>query len=94
VKLTAANIADSLVLASFNLLLAAVGFLLLTTSYAILFIAVFWCALPIGLFLNLGFWIRDLGNKGLRRQANVAALLSLPLIVYDTWLLGWNRPGL
>jgi hypothetical protein len=40
VKLTA-NIADSLVLASFNLLLAAVGFLLLTTSYAILFIAVF-----------------------------------------------------
>lgn len=87
----ATDIADSLVLASFNLLLATVGSLLLTTSYAISFIAVFWCALPIGLFLNLAFWVRDLRNKVLCRQAQIAAFVLLPLIVYEIWLLGFHK---
>jgi hypothetical protein len=84
------KIADSLILASFNLVLAASGFLLLTTSYAILFIAVFWCALPVSLLLTLGFWARDI-RKGLRRQAKMAALVSLPVLLYEVWLLGFHR---
>jgi hypothetical protein len=84
------KIADSLVLASFNLVLAASGFLLLTTSYAILFIAVFWCALPVSLLLTLGFWVRDIG-KGLRKQAMIAALVALPVLLYEIWLLGFHR---
>jgi hypothetical protein len=84
------KIADSLILASFNLILAASGFLLLITSYAILFIAVFWCALPISLLLTVAFWIRDY-RKGLRRQAKIAALVSLPVLAYEIWLLGFHR---
>ena len=84
------KIADSLILASFNLVLAAVGFLLLRTSYAILFIAVFWCVLPASLLLTVAFWVRDIG-KGLRRQAIIAALVSLPVLLYEVWLLGFHR---
>ena len=82
--------ADSLILASFNLILAATGFLLLITSYAIVSIAVFWCALPVSLILTLAFWIRD-NRKGLRRQAKIAALVSLPVLAYEIWLLGFHR---
>jgi hypothetical protein len=85
------DVADSVILAGFNLiLLVALGLVLLTTSYAILFIAVFWCALPISLLLTFGFWIRDI-RKGLRKQAKIAALLLLPLVAYEVWLLGFNR---
>ena len=87
----AAEIADSLVLASFNIIVAAIGFLLLTTSYAILFVAVSWCALPVGLLLNLGFWVRDIRNKELRKQAKIAAFALLPLLVYEIWLVGFHR---
>jgi hypothetical protein len=84
------DVADSVILAGFNLILVASGLVLLTTSYAILFIAVFWCALPISLLLTFGFWIRDI-RKGLRKQAKIAALLLLPLVAYEVWLLGFNR---
>ncbi len=85
------DIADSIVWAGFNILLAVAGFVLLMTPWAILSIAVFWCALPMGLFLSLGFLVRDLRKKELCRQAKVAALISLPLIVYEIWLLGFTR---
>ena len=84
------EIADSLILASFNLILAAAGFLLLITSYAIVSIAVFWCAVPVSLLLTLAFWIRD-NRKGLRKQARTAALVSLPVLAYEIWLLGFVR---
>jgi len=82
--------ADSLILTGFNLILAATGFFLLITSYAIVSIAVFWCALPVSLILTLAFWIRD-NRKGLRRQAKIAALVSLPVLAYEIWLLGFHR---
>ena len=88
-KLTT-EIADSLILAGFNLVLAATGFLLLITSYAIVSIAVFWCALPVSLLLTLAFWIRD-NRKGVGRQAKIAALVSLPVLAYEIWLLGFHR---
>jgi len=84
------RLADSLILASFNLALAASGFLLLATSYAILFIWVFWCAIPISLLLTAGFWVRDMRN-GFRRQAKIAATLSLPVCAYVVWLLVFHR---
>lgn len=84
------QIADSLILASFNLILVATGFLLLITSYAIVSIAVFWCALPVSLLLTIAFWVRD-NRKGLRRQARIAALVSLPVLAYEIWLLGFHR---
>lgn len=84
------TIADSLILAIFNLVLVASGFLLLTTSYAILFIAVIWCALPISLLLTIGFSVRDI-RRGLRRQAYIALLVSLPVLSYEIWLLGFHR---
>jgi hypothetical protein len=84
------EIADSLILASFNLILVATGFLLLITSYAIVSIAVFWCAIPVSLLLTLAFWIRD-SRKGLRTQARIAVLVSLPVLVYEIWLLGFHR---
>ena len=40
--------------------------------------------------LTLVFWIRD-NRKGLRRQASIAALVSLPVLVYEIWLLGFHR---
>jgi hypothetical protein len=86
-----AELSDSLVLASFNVLLAALGFSLLATSYAILFVAVFWCALPVGLLLNLGFWVRDMKSKAHRTHAKIAVLVLMPLIAYEVWLLSFAR---
>jgi uncharacterized membrane protein len=84
------KVADSLILASFNLVLTGSGLLLLATSYAVLFIWVFWCALPVSLVLTIGFWVRDI-RKGFRKQARIAALLSLPVFAYVIWLLGFHR---
>jgi hypothetical protein len=86
-----AELSDSLVLASFNVLLAALGFSLFATSYAILFVAVFWCALPVGLLLNLGFWVRDMKSKAHRAHAKIAVLVLMPLIAYEVWLLSLPR---
>jgi hypothetical protein len=84
------GVADSVILASANVVLFALGLLLLTTSYAILFIALIWCVLPISLLLTVGFWIRDI-RKGLRKQSKLAALVLLPLMAYEIWLLAFSR---
>jgi hypothetical protein len=84
------KIADSLILAVLNVVLVASGFLVLTTSYAILFIAVFWCALPFSLLFTLGFWVRDI-RGAFRRQAKIALLISLPVLLFEIWLLGFHK---
>ena len=89
VKLTT-KVADSLILAVFNVVLVASGFLLLTTSYAILFIAVLWGALPFSLLFTLGFWVRDI-RGAFRRQAKIALLVSLPVLLFEIWLLGFHK---
>jgi hypothetical protein len=84
VKLNA-KIADSLILASSNLCLAAAGFILANTSYAILCVAVFWGVLPFSLLMTIGFWVRDIGGV-FRRQAKVAAVISVPVLLFEIWL--------
>jgi hypothetical protein len=64
--------------------------LLTLRNYAIVSIAVFWCALPVSLLLTLAFWVRD-NREGLRRHARIAALVSLPVLAYEIWLLGFHR---
>ena len=85
-----ADTADSLVLACFNICLAVSGFILQATSYAILCVAVFYCALPVGLLFTAGFSIRDVA-KGRRRGVTIAVLLSLPLLIFEIWLMHSTR---
>jgi hypothetical protein len=84
------KVADSLILAIFNLVLLGSGWLLLTTSYAIFSIVVFLCALPVSLLLTIGFWVRDYRGN-FRAQAKITALASLPVLVCEIWLLGFVR---
>ena len=83
------KIADSLVLAVFNIVLVGSGFIVGRTSYAILSIALYWCALPLSLLFTIGFWVRDITGV-FRRQAIVVLLIFLPVLVFEIWLVGFH----
>ena len=78
------RVADSLILATFNLSLSVSGFLLLYTSHSAWLLVVCWVLLPPLLVITLFFWARDL-RKTTRRQAIVALLLSMPVLVLEIW---------
>jgi RsiW-degrading membrane proteinase PrsW (M82 family) len=77
--------ADSLILAGFNLFVAFSGFILLHTSYSAWLTIVCWILLPPLLVTTLLFWGRDLRKPTARRQAIVAFLLSVPVLVLEVW---------
>jgi hypothetical protein len=79
------RVADSLILATFNLCLALSGVLLLRTSYSAWLTAVCWVLLPPLLLITLFFWGRDLAKATTRKQAIVALFLSLPLLALEGW---------
>jgi len=79
------RVADSLILAAFNLCLAFSGFLLLNTSYSAWLTAVCWVLLPPLLVITLFFWGRDLRAPNVRKQAILALLVSIPVLVLEVW---------
>jgi cation transport ATPase len=84
------RVADSVILASFTVCLALSSLLLFLTSYAIVIIAVWYMLLPVLLIATLFFGTRDF-RRGLRRQAKIAALISLPVLLFVIYLLGFTR---
>jgi len=78
-------VSDSLILASFNFCLALSGFLLLHTSYSAWLTVVCWVLLSPLLVTTLLFWGRDLRKPTDRRQAIVALLVSVPVLVLEVW---------
>jgi hypothetical protein len=79
------RVADSLILATFNLCLALSGFLLLYTSYSAWLIIVCWVLLPPLLIITLFFWARDLVKVSTRKQAIAAILVSIPALALVVW---------
>src|SRR2546426_6980247 len=79
------RVADSLILATFNLCLSLSGFLLLATSFSAWLIAVCWVLLPALLVITLFFWGRDLWREATRRQAILSLLVSMPVVVLEVW---------
>ena len=79
------RVADSLILAIFNLWLFLSDFLLLYTSYSAWLVAVGWVLLPPLLAITLFFWRRDLRKTTTRKHAIVALLVSMPVLVLEVW---------
>ncbi len=79
------RLADSLILAAFNLCLAFSGFLLLHTPYSVWLTVVCWVLLPPLLVITLFFWGRDLRKSTAQGQAIVALLASIPVLVLEVW---------
>jgi uncharacterized membrane protein len=79
------RLADSLILAVFSLCLAFSGSVLLDSSHSAWLIVICWVLLPPLLVTTLFFWMRDVRNPTARRQAIVALLLSIPVLVLEVW---------
>jgi hypothetical protein len=79
------KLADSLILATFNLCLALSGFALLRSSHSAWLIAVCWVLLPPLVIATLFFWARDLSRPNIRKQALAAFLISLPVFALEIW---------
>jgi hypothetical protein len=80
--------ADSSILAIFNLCLALSGLALLRSSYSAWLIAVCWVLLPPLLLATLFFWAGDVTKSGIRKQAFIALLISLPGLAVEVWFFG------
>ena len=78
------RVADSLILAAFNLCLSLSGLLLLRTSWSAWIVAVCWVLLPPLLVITLFFWGRDL-KKASRKQTIAALLLLIPVLALEIW---------
>jgi hypothetical protein len=78
------SIADSLILACFNLWISLSALLLLYTSQSAWIVAVCWVFIPPLLAITLFFWGRDL-RRASRRQAVATLLLSIPVISMEIW---------
>jgi hypothetical protein len=79
------KVADSLILAIFNLCLALSEIALLRSSHSAWIIAVCWVLLPLLVIATLFFWARDLSRPNIRKQALAAFLISLPVFALEIW---------
>jgi hypothetical protein len=79
------KVADSLILAIFNLCLALSAIAVLRSSHSAWIIAVCWVLLPLLVIATLFFWARDLSRPNIRKQALAAFLISLPVFALEIW---------
>jgi hypothetical protein len=79
------KVADSLILAIFNLSLALSAIAVLRSSHSAWIIAVCWVLLPLLVIATLFFWARDLSRPNIRKQALAAFLISLPVFALEIW---------
>jgi len=79
------KVADSLILAIFNLCLALSAIALLRSSRSAWIIPVCWILLPPLLVATVFFWKRDLSKPEIRKQAFAAFLISVPVLTLEIW---------
>jgi RsiW-degrading membrane proteinase PrsW (M82 family) len=81
------KVADSLILAIFNLCLALSGIDLLRSSHSAWIIDVCWILLPPLFVVTVFFWKRDLSKPEMRKQAFAAFLISAPVLTLEIWFI-------